>query len=118
MKPQDQKQTYTIHSKGMNVLERGCERQARRQAVGGVGSSLSQLFLINAIRLEGCSEARHKMQITRRNNQIENETEQNGIKVDDERKLQHKANTQWRGPRAKDDTTIGRTATGPLHVYN
>jgi len=27
---------------------------------------------------------RHKMQITRRNNQIENETEQNAIKVDDE----------------------------------
>jgi len=60
------------------------------------GSSLSQLFLINAIRLEGCrcSGARHKMQITRRNNQIENETEQNGIKVGDERKLLHKGNKQ------------------------
>nr|XP_017025530.1 uncharacterized protein LOC108076984 isoform X2 [Drosophila kikkawai] len=41
-----------------------------------LGPSLSQLFLINAIRLEGCNGARHKMQITRRNNQIENETEQ------------------------------------------
>jgi len=34
------------------------------------------------------------MQITRRNNQIENETEQNGIKVGDERKLLHKGNKQ------------------------
>ncbi|XP_043662693.1 uncharacterized protein LOC122626482 [Drosophila teissieri] len=50
---------------------------------------------------------RHKMQITRRNNQIENETEQNAIKVDDEPNGNCSTKATEQSPRAQDEQGSG-----------